>query len=209
MSRSSSAPRPCHGREKERHAAQILAVLGRRHAVVAGRLAAADVVFQARADMAVLRVAFENIQVAGAVFEDALEDAQCGAQPAAADKRSVELAARATAVARDAHAREGFVPGDFDEREVNVALRVEVERRLEVLDEAVFQHEGFDFRSALDELDLRDAGCTGSRSDVLVDLVEVLADALADVLVLADVEFDRLLVAIVWARARWAARRSD
>ncbi len=116
----------------------------------------ADGVEQAGAEEAFALVLFENFEVAGAELEDALEVLDGIFEGGGAGEGAVEFGAGGGGLAGDEDAGVIVAGGDFEVGEGFVIEEAGVEAGLDVLDEAVFDEEGFDFGIAGEGVEIGD-----------------------------------------------------
>ncbi len=142
--------------EKRLQAVDVLAVFLPRNPQVARRRTLAGGSQQARAKPSPARIAFVDVQGAGAKLEDLLQNRHRPAQRPRIGERSVKFRAALLRRARDADAGIVFVGADFQVGKRLVVAEVAIEFRQEVLDEPGLHEQGVDFAFRCEEVDVAD-----------------------------------------------------
>src|SRR5262249_47463447 len=131
--------------EHEPQRADLLSIGFLGHAEIARRRALPDAVQKARPEPAPARIVFLDVERAGAEFEDALQHLDRRPQALGAREGTVELDAAPPRRPRELHARVILAHADLQVREALVVFQVDVEARLDVLDQPGLHQEGVDF----------------------------------------------------------------
>src|SRR5262249_18894723 len=121
--------------EHQAQAADLLAIVLTVDAEIARSGALADAVQDARPKPAPARIVFFDVKLAGAELEDPLQNLQRRPQTLGAGERTIELHATPPGATCDLHSWKIFARANLQIRKRLVVLEIDIEARLNVLDQ--------------------------------------------------------------------------